>query len=104
MATDPSTIRVQVIYAAGPDDVWRAPLSVPPGCTVGQAIEASGFAQRFPGEAAAGYATGIYGQACPSTRVLADGDRVEIYRPLSFDPMESRRRRALHRQKRMSRT
>ncbi|WP_195843344.1 RnfH family protein, partial [Bordetella pertussis] len=25
---------------------------------------------------------------------LADGDRVEIYRGLSFDPKESRRRRA----------
>ncbi|WP_195846919.1 RnfH family protein, partial [Bordetella pertussis] len=28
---------------------------------------------------------------------LADGDRVEIYRGLSFDPKESRRRRAEHR-------
>ena len=27
----------------------------------------------------------------------AAGDRVEIYRPLNFDPMESRRRRAVHR-------
>src|SRR3546814_10501406 len=40
---------------------------------------------------------GVYGQECTLDRVLTDGDRVEIYRPLVFDPMESRRRRALHR-------
>jgi putative ubiquitin-RnfH superfamily antitoxin RatB of RatAB toxin-antitoxin module len=27
-------------------------------------------------------------------RVLEEGDRVELYRPLTLDPMEARRRRA----------
>ena len=40
----------------------------------------------------------MFGQACEFDRVLADQDRVEVYRALVFDPMESRRRRAVHRQ------
>jgi putative ubiquitin-RnfH superfamily antitoxin RatB of RatAB toxin-antitoxin module len=38
-----------------------------------------------------------------SPKPLADGDRVEIYRGLSFDPMESRRRRAEHRRAKTAR-
>ena len=30
----------------------------------------------------------------PMPRVLEDGDRVEVYRPLGVDPKEARRRRA----------
>jgi putative ubiquitin-RnfH superfamily antitoxin RatB of RatAB toxin-antitoxin module len=39
----------------------------------------------------------VYGRACAPDHVLQDGDRLEIYRPLDFDPQESRRRRAAHR-------
>lgn len=40
---------------------------------------------------------GVFGKAQAADAPLADGDRVEIYRGLSFDPKESRRRRAEHR-------
>ena len=37
---------------------------------------------------------GIFGEpVTPETR-LADGDRVEVYRPLEVDPKEARRQRA----------
>lgn len=39
-------------------------------------------------------AFGIFGQQVPLDHPLADGDRVEIYRPLAMDPKEARRRRA----------
>jgi putative ubiquitin-RnfH superfamily antitoxin RatB of RatAB toxin-antitoxin module len=42
----------------------------------------------------AGLEIGVYGRRCEADTPLCDGDRVEIYRPLNFDPMESRRRRA----------
>ncbi|HWK62981.1 MAG TPA: RnfH family protein [Eoetvoesiella sp.] len=96
-AAGPAAMTVQVVYAR-PGAVWHKTLALPPGATLGQALEASGFAEAFPDAAAGRPAAGIYGQACSEERVLADGDRIEIYRPLVFDPMESRRRRALHRQ------
>jgi hypothetical protein len=37
---------------------------------------------------------GIWGRACAPGTLLADGDRVEIYRPLTMDPNEARRLRA----------
>jgi putative ubiquitin-RnfH superfamily antitoxin RatB of RatAB toxin-antitoxin module len=39
---------------------------------------------------------GIFGKALPDaqTRVLEQGDRVEIYRPLIADPKEVRKQRA----------
>ncbi len=42
---------------------------------------------------------GVYGQRCRDDYILADGDRLELYRPLQFDPKESRRRRAMHKQR-----
>jgi hypothetical protein len=38
---------------------------------------------------------GIFGLKASPDRVLREGDRVEIYRPLIADPKESRRQRAL---------
>ncbi len=92
-----SLVAVQVVYAR-PEAIWRKAVTLPLGATVEQALQASGFADAFPDVAARHPVVGIYGQACSTERPLADGDRVEVYRPLVFDPMESRRRRALHRQ------
>lgn len=91
------TLSVQVVFAL-PSDVWRADLQLHPGATVYQALLASGYAQQFPDRPISALRVGIYGQECSQDRELAQGDRVEIYRPLDFDPMESRRRRAAHRQ------
>ncbi len=90
-------VRVQVIYAT-PAQVWERTLSLPAGSSVSSALKACGFAETFPDYPLAELAVGIYGQSCSIDRILHEGDRVEIYRKLSFDPMESRRRRAAHRQ------
>jgi uncharacterized protein len=37
---------------------------------------------------------GIFGESCARDFVPLDGDRIEIYRPLTSDPKESRRARA----------
>jgi uncharacterized protein len=37
---------------------------------------------------------GIYGQVYPREHVPADGDRIEVYRPLPVDPRARRRARA----------
>jgi putative ubiquitin-RnfH superfamily antitoxin RatB of RatAB toxin-antitoxin module len=36
---------------------------------------------------------GIFGQVCARSDVPAEGDRIEIYRPLAADPRERRRER-----------
>jgi putative ubiquitin-RnfH superfamily antitoxin RatB of RatAB toxin-antitoxin module len=36
---------------------------------------------------------GIFGELCDRTAVPADGDRIELYRPLRGDPRERRRER-----------
>ena len=96
MASDAGAVRVQVCHA-GPTDAWRRELTVPAGATVADALAASGFAQAFAGIDPWRHGVGIYGHACGPETPLADGDRVEIYRELRFDPKESRRRRAEHR-------
>jgi putative ubiquitin-RnfH superfamily antitoxin RatB of RatAB toxin-antitoxin module len=83
-------MRVEVVFATGTQaDVVE--LILPAGTTVEQAISASGIAQRHPVDL---NAVGVFGRRVPPTTRLAEGDRVEIYRPLVLDPKEQRRRRA----------
>ncbi|NYT86055.1 RnfH family protein [Pollutimonas harenae] len=100
-------ISIEVVYAQA-ESAWRKHVTMTAGSTVEEALAASRFALHFPDYPQESLAVGIYGQSCTLTRVLTDGDRIEIYRPLTFDPMESRRRRATHRKafmtKRLSRT
>ena len=42
---------------------------------------------------------GIFGEACRRADVPADGDRIELYRPLSGDPKERRRAQSVRRAK-----
>lgn len=90
------TVTVQLVYAE-PGSVWQVDLQLPLGTTVEQAIEASRFASTFPNYPYDALAVGIYGQVCALDRKVVDADRIEIYRPLTFDPMVSRLRRAEHR-------
>lgn len=88
-------ITVEIIFAAV-DQLWRKTLKCPVGFTVGEALAGSGLHEAFPDLSADSVSVGIFGVACAMDQVLSDDDRVEIYRPLHFDPKESRRRRALH--------
>ncbi|MBV2180262.1 MAG: RnfH family protein [Castellaniella sp.] len=89
-------MRICVAFAA-PTRVWQQQLDVPGGTTAGQAVALSGFAREFPEFTDHLPAMGVYGERCDPGRVLHENDRVELYRPLVFDPLESRRRRAAHR-------
>lgn len=84
----PSTISIEVVLAL-PDRQTVRRVELPAGSTVRDALAASGMGQT--GRA------GIYGKVVPAGAVLADGDRVEIYRPLRADPKELRRARATKR-------
>ncbi len=89
------SINVEVAYAMPEKQIIRA-VNVDTGTTIGAAIVQSGIMMDFPEldfklEDAK---VGIFGKAAAMTTVLADGDRVEIYRPLIADPKEVRRKRA----------
>lgn len=89
----PSEVRVEVVHAL-PERVWRVAMTLPDGTTAGEAFEASGLRMRLPEWGMSRADLGVFGHPCGPERVLRDGDRVEIYRPLQVDPMEARRRRA----------
>ncbi|MFC4526562.1 RnfH family protein [Dyella halodurans] len=86
-------ITVNVVYAE-PERQFVRRLTLPAGSTVMQAIEASGIAQAVPGLVIDPARLGIFSRKAAPDHVLDEGDRVEIYRPLTLDPKEARRRRA----------
>jgi putative ubiquitin-RnfH superfamily antitoxin RatB of RatAB toxin-antitoxin module len=87
-------LRVEVVYALpAAEDAVLVPLAE--GATVLDALRASGMLERHPEIDLETHRLGIYGRVVGQTARLADGDRVEIYRPLLLDPKEARRRRAL---------
>ena len=70
-------------------------LEVAAGTTLAEAIALSGVPEMFEGYELDLNKVGIFGQKANPERVLAAGDRVEIYRSLVADPKEVRRQRAL---------
>lgn len=90
-----AVLTVEVCYAHG-SGVWRKALTLPAGAQVGDALDESGFRTAFPDVDPLQAGVGVYGIKCGMEHALHDGDRVEVYRPLVFDPKESRRRRAQH--------
>ena len=87
------TINVEVAYALPEKQVIRK-VNVDAGTTIGAAIVQSGIMMDFPDIDLENAKVGIFGKVAPMTKVLSDGDRVEIYRPLIADPKEVRRKRA----------
>ena len=85
-------IAVEVAYAAA-DRQRIVRLSVAPDCSVGDAIRLSGLLEEFAEIDLARNAVGLFGRRVALDGALAEGDRIEIYRPLKRDPMEARRRR-----------
>ncbi len=86
-------LRAEVVYAL-PGVSHVVEVELPAGATLGDAVAASGLAARFPEVALRGDAVGVFGERRTLDSPLADGDRIEIYRPLRIDPKEARRRRA----------
>jgi len=89
-------LRIEVVYAR-PGRLDAVSLRLAEGTTAGQALEASGLLERHPGLDRRHEQMGIHGRRVPATHALADGDRVEVYRPLQIDPKEARRARASRR-------
>lgn len=94
MSPVPEHLTVEVVFAAKESQVLRE-VRLAPGATVADAIVAADVATEFPDEDVAALTCGIWGRVVDRDRVLTDGDRVELYRPLQLDPREARRLLAL---------
>ncbi len=80
-------LRVEVMRA-WPRRHRSVQLELPAGATVADAVAACGL----PLDGVAGQA--VFGEPAPPSRLLRDGDRVELLEALRLDPKEARRRRA----------
>jgi uncharacterized protein len=69
-------------------------VDIPVGATLREAIERSGILREFPQIDLTRHKVGVFGRLRGLDEAVADGDRVEIYRPLPADPKDMRRRRA----------
>lgn len=85
-------LSIEVCYAL-PDVQALIAVDLPEGATLQQALDASGILQRFPRIDLTTQKVGVFGKVKALDAVLADHDRVEIYRPLLVDPKLSRQRR-----------
>ena len=85
-------MRVEVVYAlAHAQDIVS--LDLAEGSVAGQAVAASGIAERH-GLALAALRLAVSGKAVAPGERLRAGDRVEILRNLATEPNAARRRRA----------
>jgi len=82
-----AVLRVEVVYAL-PEREQSARVAVQSGATVRDVLAKSGLLHLVRGK------VGIFGKVVREDAPVADGDRVEIYRPLAVDPKEARRARA----------
>lgn len=84
-------MHVGVAYVTPVHKVWLR-MEMPEGATVREAIELSGVLQQFPEIDLETQKVGIFGRVVKLDTRLEDGDRVEIYRPITADPDLAERR------------
>ncbi len=79
------SIHVSVVYIEG--EPFLRHLQLPAGSTVQDALDHAGVLKRFPHiDLDAVHKIGIYGKPVKADTALEDGDRVELYRPITADP------------------
>jgi uncharacterized protein len=83
---------VEIVYVATDKSVVQVTCVLAPGARVIDALNSSGLFLSHP--EIQGLPVGIFSKLVTLDRLLKDGDRVEIYRPLVNGPMEKRRQRA----------
>jgi len=87
-------INVSIVYAL-PEQTWTKSLLMNRGATPEDLMQESGLFTTFP-ELMQNFEQqelnfGVYAQRVDENYLLAEGDRLEIYRPLTADPKTVRR-------------
>jgi len=94
MADSSNLLHVQICYAKAELQILHD-ITVPAGTTLQDAILQSDILKQEAQIDLTVCYVGIYGKLKPFETILRDHDRIEIYRPLTADPKESRRTRVL---------
>lgn len=84
-------MHIGVSYADKFKQTWLK-LDVPEGSTVRDAILRSGLLEQFPEISLGQNPVGIFGKLVKLDTPLQEGNRVEIYRPITADPETVERR------------
>ncbi|MBV5307971.1 RnfH family protein [Chromatium okenii] len=84
-------MQIGVAYADKFKKTWLK-LDVPSGSTVAEAIERSGLLAQFPDIDLTVNKVGIFGKITTLNAEISDGQRIEIYRPITADPKTAVRR------------
>jgi len=87
------TIEIEIIYAL-PNKVWRKAIQIKRGTSPLEAIKESGLFDDYSELVAKELSFGIFSKRVDDSYLLAQGDRLEIYRKLTADPKEVRREMA----------
>lgn len=91
-------MRVAVVHASAAAQDCVA-VELPEGATVAEAIRRSGLVAAWNLDLA-DLVAAVRGRVVATDARLADGDRVELLRPVTVDPKDVRRRRAAARSRR----
>ena len=83
---------IGVAYATLAKQLWLR-IEISPGATVLDAIKASGILKEFTDIDLEQQKVGIFGRVVALDEPLNNGDRVEIYRAITADPREVRRKK-----------
>jgi uncharacterized protein len=86
-------LRIEIVYAEPQRAIHRS-LRLAPGSRVADALQVAALDPHFAGVDLWNAALGIFGRLTRADHALQDGDRIEIYRPLTADPKAARRARA----------
>jgi uncharacterized protein len=78
-------MKVSIVYATPSRQFWLT-LDMPEGSRVQDLIARSGVLNRFPEIDLERQKLGIFSKLTSLDALLGDGDRVEIYRPITADP------------------
>lgn len=84
-------MNIGIAYDNGKKQSWLK-LEVPDDSTVKEVIEKSGLLKMFPEIDLEKQKVGIFGKLAKLDAVVQEGNRVEIYRPITADPETVERR------------
>ncbi len=87
-------INIELVFATS-DKQRLSSVAIRPGTTAREAIVQSDTGSEYPEFELSRCPLGIWGRVVADDRILVEGDRLEVYRPLRRDPREARRELAL---------
>ena len=86
-------MKVTVALASKPHEVHEWVIEVDAACSIAQAMTGIDWKSLVPAIQLHEYELSVWGRRCDSHALLAEGDRIELTRPLRVDPKVARRER-----------